>query len=100
MYAITYNSLNGEFSMTTLSASKARAKLFDLVKRANSAHEVYRIHHRSGDAVLISEGEYESLVETIELLSVPGFRASIRRSLLDMKEGRTYSLDEVFGKKA
>ena len=85
--------------MTTLSASKARSRLFDLVKRATAAHEIYRIHHRNGDVVLISEAEYESLVETIELLSVPGFRASIRRSLRDMKEGRTYALDEVLGKK-
>jgi antitoxin YefM len=99
MYAITYNSLDGEFPMTTLSATKARAQLFDLVKRTNAAHEIYRIHHRSGDAVLISEEEYESLVETIELLSIPGFRASIRRSLRDLKEGRSRSMDEVFGKK-
>ncbi len=86
--------------MTTLSASNARSRLFDLVKRTTAAHEIYRIHHRSGDAVLISEAEYDSLVETIELLSIPGFRASIRRSLRDLKEGRSYSLDEVFGKKS
>jgi antitoxin YefM len=86
--------------MTTLTASKARSRLFELVKRATAAHEIYRIHHRTGDAVLISEEEYESLVETIELLSIPGFRASIRRSLRDLKEGRSRSLDEVFGKKA
>jgi antitoxin YefM len=85
--------------MTTLSASKARSRFFELVKRATAAHEIYRIHHRTGDTVLISEAEYDSLVETIELLSVPGFRASVRRSLRDMKEGRTYALDEVLGKK-
>jgi antitoxin YefM len=85
--------------MTALSATKARSRLFELVKRANAAHQIYRIHHRSGDAALISEAEYESLVETIELLSIPGFRASIQRSLRDLREGRSYSLDEVFEKK-
>ena len=38
--------------MTTLTASKARSKLFDLVKSATAAHEIYRIHHRTGDVVL------------------------------------------------
>lgn len=83
--------------MTTVSATKARAKLFDLVKGAAQAHNIYRIHHRGGDAVLMSEAEYESLIETVELLSVPGFRASIRRSLKNMERGETLSLDEVLG---
>lgn len=86
--------------MTTYSATKARAMLFDLVKGVNKRHHLYRIHHRTGDAVLMSETEYESLLETIELLSVPGFRESVRRSLKDMEAGRTYALDEVFGEEA
>jgi PHD/YefM family antitoxin component YafN of YafNO toxin-antitoxin module len=40
----------------------------------------------------------ESQTETAQLLSIPGFRASIRRSVRDMEEGRTYSLDDVVGK--
>ena len=83
--------------MTTLSATKARENLFDLVKGASKRHQIYRIHHRSGDVVLMSEAEYESLVETLELLSVPGFRESIRRSLKNVERGETYSLDEVLG---
>ncbi|MCX7011913.1 MAG: type II toxin-antitoxin system prevent-host-death family antitoxin [Candidatus Sumerlaeota bacterium] len=60
--------------MTTLTATDARRELFDLVKGATDRHEVYRIHHRRGSAVLLSEEDYESLLETLELLSTPGFR--------------------------
>lgn len=85
--------------MTTLTATDARRELFDLVKGATRKHKVYRIHHRSGDAVLVSEEDYESLLETLELLSIPGFRQSMRRSVGQMEKGETLSLDEVLGDK-
>ena len=60
--------------MTTLTATDARATLFELLRGANERHEIYHIRHRHGDAVLMSEDEYESLIETLALLSAPGFR--------------------------
>ena len=86
--------------MTTLMATEARRELFDLLKGATRKHKVYRIHHRSGDAVLLSEEDYDSLLETLELLSIPGFRDSMRRSVRQMKKGQTLSLDEVLGEEA
>jgi antitoxin YefM len=86
--------------MTTLSATDARKEFFDLVKRANEGHQVYRIRHRKGTAVLMSEEDYDSLVESLELLSIPGFRASMKRSVAQMKRGNTVSLDQALGNKA
>lgn len=83
--------------MTTLTATEARRELFDLLKGATRKHKVYRIRHRNGDAVLLSEEDYDSLIETLELLSIPGFRDSMRRSVRQMKKGQTLSLDEVLG---
>ena len=83
--------------MTTLTATAARRELFDLVKGATQKHKIYRIHHRSGDAVLLSEEDYESLIETLELLSTPGFKQSMRRSVRQMQKGQTLSLDEALG---
>ena len=56
-----------------------------------------KIHAKSGDVVLISEEDYDSLLETLELLSTPGLRESIREAKADIKAGRVKSLDEVFG---
>jgi antitoxin YefM len=81
--------------MTTLTATDARREFFELVKRAAHGHKIYRIRHRSGAAVLMSEEDYESLMETLELLSIPGFRASMKRSVAQMKRGETVSLEEA-----
>jgi antitoxin YefM len=96
MYGSTYI-LKGAAAMTTLSATDARREFFDLVKQAHSGHRVYRIRHRKGSAVLMSEEDYESLMESLELLSIPGFRASMKRSVAQVKRGATLSLDDALG---
>ena len=45
--------------------------------------------------MLISE-EDESLLETLELLSIPGFKDSMELAKHQVKKGETYSVDEVF----
>jgi len=85
--------------MTTLTATKARTKLYDLLKGVNKAHQIVRIAHKSGNAVLISEEEYDTLVETLELERIPGFLGSIKKSRKEFKTGDSFSADEVFGKK-
>jgi antitoxin YefM len=86
--------------MTTLSATDARREFFEIVKNATQGHRVYRIRHRQGAAVLMSEEDYESLMESLELLSIPGFRASMKRSVAQMKRGETAPLNEVLGDEA
>ncbi len=45
----------------------------------------------------MSEEDYESLMESLELLAIPGFRASMKRSVAQMKRGQTLSFEEVLG---
>ena len=61
---------------------------FELIKDAITKHKVFRIHHRDGDVVLMSDEEYESLQETLELLSIKGFRESIKKSFKQIEKGR------------
>ena len=81
----------------TVTATDARNNLFKLLKGLAKENRVYRITSKEGDAVLLSEEDYGSLMETLELLSVPGMAKSIRRAKQDIKEGKTYSMEEVFG---
>lgn len=83
--------------MTTLTATQARQNLFSLVKKSVKAHTPVRITSKAGDVVLLSEEDYESLLETLELLSTPGMLKSIEEAKADIKAGRTKSLKEVFG---
>lgn len=68
------------------------------MKKSVKGHVPIRITSKEGNAVLISETDYESLMETLELLSTPGFRKSIEEARADIKAGRTKSLKEVFGR--
>ncbi|MBI4115390.1 MAG: type II toxin-antitoxin system Phd/YefM family antitoxin [Candidatus Omnitrophica bacterium] len=84
--------------MTTLTATQAREHLFELVRKSVKGHVPIKITSKTGDAVLISEEDYEGLLETLELLSTPGMLKSIREARADIKAGRTRSLKKVFGR--
>ena len=84
--------------MTTHTASHARQNLFALLKKSIKGHAPVKIVSPAGEAVLISQEDYSSLLETLELLSEPGMAKSIQEARADIKAGRTKSLKEVFGK--
>ena len=84
--------------MTTLTATQARQNLFTLVRKSIRGHVPVRISSPAGDVILISQEDYESLLETLELLSMPGMLKSIKEARADIKAGRTKSLKELFGR--
>ena len=61
------------------------------------AHDPVRIQHRDGGVVLVSEEDYEGLLETLELLSVPGMRESVVEAQADVAAGRVASVEQIFG---
>ena len=83
--------------MTTLTATAARKGFFEILKKANKHHEIFHIHHHSGDAVLLSEQEYDSLNESLALLSTPGFRDAFNASRKQAENHETVSFEDVFG---
>ncbi len=86
----------GGTPMTGITATEARKELFTLIRRARQSHEAVRITHRDGAVVLLSEEDYENLMETLELLSVPGLRESLREAEDEIEAGHTLSIDEAF----
>ena len=67
--------------MATLTASKARIKLYRLIDDTSSTHEPILITGKRSNAILISEADWKAIQETMYLLSVPGMRESIREGL-------------------
>lgn len=57
--------------METITAVYAQSSLQELLRSTIREHKLYRIAADEGGAVLLSEAEYESLIETLELLSIP-----------------------------
>ena len=73
--------------MTTLNATEARARLYNLIDEAAETHEPIVITGKRHNAILLSEEDWSAINETIYLLSVPGMRESI-------KDGLKQSLEE------
>ncbi len=71
--------------MSTMSASEARKNLFPLLGQVNEDHDVVRITSKAGNAVLISEADYEAWQTTRHLFSTP---ANARRLLESIQEWR------------
>ena len=81
----------------TMTATEARRQFYRLLRRSVKGHVPVKITSKDGDAVILSEEDYEGLLETLELLSVPGMRRSIREAKADIRAGRTKSLRDIFG---
>lgn len=65
----------------SVTASDARARLFPLIEQVNDDHIAVEIVSKRGTAFLVSADEYNSLRETVYLLSSPANAARLRESL-------------------
>ncbi len=83
--------------MMTITATEARKTFFELIKQTNQQHEVFEVQHKSGNAVIMSSEEYESLQETLHLLFQQGFKQAFNQSLKEAEAGEVVSFEEVFG---
>jgi len=64
-------------NMAVITASNARANLYRLIDQTNKSHEPVVISGKRNNAVLISEEDWNSIQETLYLISIPGMRESI-----------------------
>ena len=67
--------------MTTLTASKARSKLYRLIDETAQSHQPVVISGKRSQAVLLSADDWKAIQETLYLLSIPDMRESIRKGL-------------------
>jgi antitoxin YefM len=83
--------------MTTMTATAASKSFAKIVRNTNLTHEPVRVTSESGSAVILSEEDYESLLETIELLEIPGFRESIVKSEREYASRKIKTFEDIFG---
>ena len=67
--------------MTTLTVSEARAKLYRLIDEVAESHKPAFIKGKRSNGILISEEDWNSIQETVFLLSIPNMRESIKKGL-------------------
>jgi antitoxin YefM len=67
--------------MSTLNVTDARAKLYALIDETAETHKPITITGKRGNAVLLSEDDWNAINETLYLVSIPGMRESIREGM-------------------
>lgn len=63
--------------MACVSATEARKRLHALIDEVGQSHEPLLIIGNRGNAVLLGEGHWRAIWETLHLVSIPGMRTSI-----------------------
>ena len=79
--------------MKTITVTKARSNLFKLLDETSTIHEPIQITGKRSNAILIAEDDWRAIQETLNLLSIPGMRESIRKGLKTPIEGCSEELD-------
>ena len=82
--------------MTTVPLAEARAQLSKLVEDAVRTHERIEVT-RNGRraAVILSADDYDSIMETLDILGDAEAMAVIRQADADIAAGRVSTLEEV-----
>jgi antitoxin YefM len=72
-----------------ITASQAREQLFPLIEQVNLDSTPVVITSKKGNAVLISESEWESILESMALLTNPNNRKWILEGIEQANRGQT-----------
>lgn len=81
--------------MTNTNITNFRKNLFEYINQAVEYNDVVNVSTKNGNAVIMSEEDYNSLMETLYLVSVPGLADTIKEAGKEpLEESREYSEDE------
>ena len=70
----------------TITATDVRAQLYSLLSEVNASHDPVTITGKHGNAVLVSEADWNAVMETVALHAVPGL-------VEDINAGRQEPID-------
>ena len=78
--------------------TKAKSRLLSIIRKIESSDDTVAITKKGvPEAVILSMNKFEGLVETLEVLSDVNAMKSIRKSIIEAREGKWLDFDEVFG---
>jgi len=87
--------------MTTVSLTEARKRLPELVRSVAEQGKVYSLTRRGRPiAVIMSEEDYQSIKETLEVLADRAEAKGIRRGRKEIAAGRAVNLEDALDRLA
>lgn len=66
--------------MTNTNISRFRRNLFSYVEQALTYGDVVNISTKKGNAVMLSEDDYNAMLETLHLSSIPGMTERLHKA--------------------
>ena len=82
--------------ISTVSLKELRPELPKVIKRIDDRLDRYVVTKRGKPVVvMLSIDDYESLMETLDILADPKAMAGIKAGEMDIKQGKTRSWEEV-----
>lgn len=79
--------------MTVLSYSNARKNFRSLIDEVNDNSDAITITTNDRNAVLLSEDDYNSIMETLYLQQSPANAKHLDKSISDLERGNTVEVD-------
>lgn len=77
--------------------TKAKSAFLDIIRKIESSDDAIAITKNGvPEAVLLSMRRFEGLMETLEILSDDTAMTSIRKSIIEARNGKWLDFDEVF----
>lgn len=68
--------------MLNITATNFRKDIFNMLEQTIKFNEPVNVSTKNGNAVLLSEDEYNSMVETLYLTSVPELKEQLKRDMV------------------
>lgn len=72
--------------MTNTNATNLRKNLFEYLNSAIEFNDVINVNTKKGNAVILSEQEYNGMMETLYLCSIPGMKERLEKGLAASEE--------------
>lgn len=80
-----------------LTASEVKAKFYKLIEGVAVGDEIIVTKNGKPTVALLSAQDLSSLKETLDVLSDPELMRQVRASEKEIRKGKRYSFEEVFG---
>lgn len=93
LYYMLYNFVKGGYIMTVLTYSNARKDFRKLIDKVNDDSDTVTITTNDRNAVLISEDDYNSIIETLYLQQSPVNAKRLAQSMEEAERVNTVEVD-------
>ncbi|MBS1415910.1 MAG: type II toxin-antitoxin system Phd/YefM family antitoxin [Clostridia bacterium] len=77
--------------MTNTNITSARSNLFKIAESCIKYNDVVNINTKDGNVIMLSEAEYNGLIETINLCKIP----NLEKSLINIKNAPEKDFMEI-----